>query len=172
MSGTKVYCRTYLWICSLPFLVVRMMYSCKCYTVTLGWRCPSNGHFRIFWCSKHFPGSGYICWSWKNTSPFQVWLAMWTVAWENRRYFATPPSVSPQNVVLETSTEIPYWWRVTSQIGVVFLIGRAACEICFNQSEALPRSSDASSVWNFCTHFSDVILWENLGCIAECRLLS
>ena len=139
MSSTKVYCCTYLWICSLPFLVVRMMYSCKCYTVTLGWRCPSNGHFRIFWCSKHFPGSGYICWSWKNTSPFQVWLAMWSLAWENRRYFAMPPLVSPQNVVLEMSTEIPYWWRVTSQIWVVFLIGRAACEIASTNQKHYPN---------------------------------
>ena len=33
-----------------------------------------------------------------------------------------------------------YWWRVTTQIWVVLLIGRAAWEICFNQSETLPRS--------------------------------
>ena len=121
------------------FLVVRIMYSYKCYTVTLGWRCPSNGHFRIFWCSKHFPGSGYICWSWKNTSPFQVWLAMWSLAWENRQYFAMPPLVSPQNVVLETSTEIPYWWRITSQIWVVFLIGRTTCEIASTNQKHYPN---------------------------------
>ena len=38
------------------------------------------------------------------------------------------------------SAEIPYWWRVTTQIWVVLLIGRAVWEICINQSEALPRS--------------------------------
>ena len=43
--------------------------------------------------------------------------------------------------VWETSAKIPCWWRVTSQIWVVFLIGRAAQEICFNQSETLPRTS-------------------------------
>ena len=43
--------------------------------------------------------------------------------------------------VWETSAKIPCWWRVTSQIWVVFLIGRAAQEICFNQSETLPRIS-------------------------------
>ena len=42
--------------------------------------------------------------------------------------------------VWETSAEIPRWWRVTSQNWVVFLIGRAAQEICFNQSETQPRS--------------------------------
>ena len=30
-----------------------------------------------------------------------------------------PPTVSPQNDVWETSIEIPYWWRVTTQIWVV-----------------------------------------------------
>ena len=54
--------------------------------------------------------------------------------------FATPTVVSPPNDVWEARAEIPYWWRVTTQIWVMLLIGRAACEICFNQSEALPRS--------------------------------
>ena len=44
------------------------------------------------------------------------------------------------NDIWETSAEIPFWWRVTTQIWVVLLIGRAAWEIWFNQSEALPRS--------------------------------
>ena len=38
-----------------------------------------------------------------------------------------------------SSAEIPYWWRDTTQIEIVFLIGCAGMEICFNQSEALPR---------------------------------
>ena len=89
------------------------------------------------------------------------------LAWENRRNFATPSVVFPRNNVWEMSAEIPYWWRVTTQIWVVLLIGRAAWEI-FNQSEAIRNSilmtrhypdlgSDASSVWNLCAHFSDVI---------------
>ena len=32
---------------------------------------------------------------------------------------AKPPSLSPRNNVWETSAEIPYWWRVTSQIWLV-----------------------------------------------------
>ena len=62
------------------------------------------------------------------------------VAWENSRHLATPPLVSPPNDVWETSAEIPYGWHVTTQIWVLaLLIGRAAWEIWFNQSEALPR---------------------------------
>ena len=60
--------------------------------------------------------------------------------WENIRHFATSPLASPRNDVWGTSAEIPYWWRVTTQIWVVLLIGRPAWEICFNQSEALPRT--------------------------------
>ena len=36
--------------------------------------------------------------------------------------------------------EISFWWRVTTQIWVVLLIGCAEREICFNQSDA-PRST-------------------------------
>ena len=53
---------------------------------------------------------------------------------------ATLPLVSPPNDVWETSAKIPYWWRVTTQISVVLLIGPAAWEIWFNQSEVPPRS--------------------------------
>ena len=42
--------------------------------------------------------------------------------------------------VWETTSEIPYWWPVTTQIWVVLLIGRTAKQICLNQSEALSRS--------------------------------
>ena len=63
-----------------------------------------------------------------------------SIAWENSRHLTTLPLVSPRNDVWETSAEIPYWWRVTTQIWVVLLIGRAAWEIWFNQSEALSRS--------------------------------
>ena len=47
------------------------------------------------------------------------------VAWENSWHFArTPPTVSQRNDIWETSSgEIPYWWRVTSPIWVVLLIG-------------------------------------------------
>ena len=47
----------------------------------------------------------------------------WRIAWENSRHLATLPLVSPPNDVWETSAEIPYWWRVTTQIWEVLLIG-------------------------------------------------
>ena len=62
------------------------------------------------------------------------------ITWENSRLFVLSPLVSSRNDVWETSKEIPYWWRVTTQISVVLLIGSAARGICFNQSEVLPRS--------------------------------
>ena len=62
------------------------------------------------------------------------------LAWENSRHLATLPLVSLPNDIWETSAKIPYWWRITTQIVVVLLIGCAPWEIWFNQSEALPRS--------------------------------
>ena len=46
---------------------------------------------------------------------------------ENSRYFATIPLVSPRNDVWETSIEIPYWCRVTTQMQI------------FSQYETIPR---------------------------------
>ena len=73
-----------------------------------------------------------------------------------------------------TSTEIPHWWRINTQTWAVLLIGRAAWEICFNQSESL--SCDTSSVWNFCARSSDVIVTAKvvvvsryLGCFLKLR---
>ena len=69
-----------------------------------------------------------------------LWNASNSLAWENSRHFKILPLVFARNDVWETSAEIPCWWRVIGQIWVVFLIGRAATEICFNQSETLPTS--------------------------------
>ena len=60
-----------------------------------------------------------------------IWNASNSLAWENSRHSATLPLVFPRNDVWETSAEIPYWWRVSTQVWVVFLIVRAAREICF-----------------------------------------
>ena len=70
----------------------------------------------------------------------QLFGGLTNITWESSRLFATPPLVSPRNDVWETSAEILYWWRFTTQIWVVLLIGFSAREICFNQSEALPSS--------------------------------
>ena len=45
------------------------------------------------------------------------------LAWEKSRHFATPPLASQQNEIWGMSAEIPYRWRVNTQIWVVLLIG-------------------------------------------------
>ena len=64
----------------------------------------------------------------------------------------------PHHMTSETSAEIPYWWRVTTQIWVVLLIGCVAWEIWFNQWEALPRSGSFGG--------------ETSGSIAKCQLFN
>ena len=65
------------------------------------------------------------------------------------------------------SAEIPHWWHVTFQICIVLLIDWSKFSKWHDQSEATNQKhypdlgSDVSSVWNFCAHFSDVILREN-----------
>ena len=56
------------------------------------------------------------------------------VTLENNRHFST------QNDVLRNELRNSILMTRTTQIWVVLLIGRAALEIYFNQSEALPRS--------------------------------
>ena len=83
---------------------------------------------------------------------------------ENSQYFVKPPLISPQNDAWGTPAEIPYWRQVTTQISEVLLIGCAVTEICFNQSEVLPRSGYWRIVsmkflqWHRC---SGIILWGN-----------
>ena len=74
---------------------------------------------------------------------FSVNFNEW-VARENSRHFATPLLVSPRNDVWETTTKIPYRWRVTTQIWVVHLIGykliqpiRSTTQICIFFKEFL-----------------------------------
>ena len=53
----------------------------------------------------------------------------------------------------------------------MLLIGRAAWEICFNQSKTRSRSgSDTSSLWNFCGRSADVTSRRNSGGVAKYRL--
>ena len=51
-----------------------------------------------------------------------------------------PPTFSPRNDVWETSAEIPYWWRVTTQTWIVLLTGGSKFPSRHVQSEALLRS--------------------------------
>ena len=86
--------------------------------------------------------SGIQSWNPESTaSSPQSKIVFNFLVWKNKSpHFTTPSLVSPPNDVWETSAEIPYWWHVTIQFWVVLLIGRAAWEICFSQSEARPRS--------------------------------
>ena len=81
-----------------------------------------------------------------------------TLAWQNRLHLATIPLVFPQNDVWETSAEIPYRDASLPRSGECFWL----VEINFsrrttNQKYYPDMGSDASSVWNFCACFSDVI---------------
>ena len=87
------------------------------------------------------------------------------IAWENSRHLATLPLVSPPNDVWETSAEIPYWWRVTSQICAVLLIGWVKFPTRHDQTEALPWSG----YWRV---ISMEFLKPVVGSVAKCRLFS
>ena len=52
--------------------------------------------------------------------------AVGKLALEMSPNFATLPLVSQRNDVCETTAEIPYWWRITTQFWVLLLIGSAA----------------------------------------------
>ena len=97
------------------------------------------------------------------------------LAWENSRYLVIPPLVSPRNDVWN-STEIPYlvWWRVATQTWALsfWLVVPLVKFASTNQQHYPNLGSDASSVWNFCARFSDVISGGNRSCVAKCRLFS
>ena len=101
---------------------------------------------------REFPTKRIIC------VPTPLHCFAISIAWDNSRHFVKPPLVSPWNDVWQTTAEIPYWWRVITQIWVVLSIGPAAWEFAStNQKHYSDLRSDASSVWNFCAPVSDVI---------------
>ena len=59
---------------------------------------------------------------------------------KNSRHFTTPTLVSPRIDIWEMSAEIRYWWRVTTRIWVVLLIGWSKFPTRHDQSEARPRT--------------------------------
>jgi len=73
--------------------------------------------FLVTWCScQDIPSS-----SKNNKKLFSVKSSSnMNLAWENSQHFAMPPLVSTWNDVWATSTEIPYWWCVTTQIYIFF----------------------------------------------------
>ena len=67
----------------------------------------------------------------------------------------------PQNDVWGMSTEIPYWWGVTTKNWVVFLMVKSKTRCMTNHKHYPDLGSAISLVWNFCTCFSYVISWGN-----------
>ena len=78
--------------------------------------------------------------------------------------------LSPWNDVCQTNVEISYWWRVTTQIWVVLLIGWH--KFPTSQKHYPILGSDTSSVWNFYVRFLAFISRGNHDGAAKCRLVS
>ena len=87
------------------------------------------------------------------------------LAWKNSRHFTTQPLVSPRNEASGTD-----WWRVTTQIWAVLLIGRRYRLENSLQPIRSTLDSNLSSVWNFFSRFSDVFLRGINVSVAKCRL--
>ena len=69
------------------------------------------------------------------------------LAWENSRHFTMAPLISSRNDVWATSAENPLWWRVTTQIWVILLIGPIGRGIYLNYQKHYPNlSSDTISM--------------------------
>ena len=83
--------------------------------------------------------------SWK-TKPKTI-----TVQKENSRRLARSPHEPSQNDVWATSAVIPYWRRATTRT-------TRGNFVSTNQKHYLDLGSDASSAWNFCARYSDVVL--------------
>ena len=109
----------------MNFFLYRLLLGCS--PTTLIPRQLSTSRVSMAWHSRHFLIAGNF---------IQLFFCIFDTIWENSRHFATPPLVSFRNDVCETSAEIPYWWRVTTEIWVVhFLLSYlVAREICFYQS--------------------------------------
>ena len=90
-----------------------------------------------------------------NRSPWKYLFGLHfltlTITWSriifNLRKRPTSPLVFPQNKICATSAEVPYWWRVTTQIPAR---GKFAST---NQKLYPDLGSDSSSVWWFLRSF-------------------
>ena len=101
------------------------------------------------------------------------------LAWENSRHFATPSLVSPWNDVWELKRAQKFHTVDASlpRTGWCFWLVVARGKISSTNQKHFPDlGSDASSVWKFCTRFSDVISqgnqwWrrKNVGCFLRQR---
>ena len=88
------------------------------------------------------------------------------MAWENSLHFATPPRRFPREMTSAnwTTAEISYWWRVTTKIWVVLLIGRATREIFLQPIRCTPQT------WVVTRHQYGISA--RVGGVAKCRQFS
>ena len=78
------------------------------------------------------------------------------------RYIVTSISPTKQTIFRDTTGGFPARWRRRSERRNSILMTRHYPDL----------GSEASSVWKFCAHFSDVISKGNAGVVAKCRLFS
>ena len=71
------------------------------------------------------------------------------MAWEHSRHFVTQSLTFPRNDVSGKIAEIPYWWRVTTQIWVVFLIRWSKFPRGTTNQKHYPDLG-CDTVWDFC----------------------
>ena len=71
------------------------------------------------------------------------------LTWENSQHFEMPPLFSLENNIWGMSTEIPFWWHVTTQIWLV--LGHATSLFqsnCLKQSSHITRPIGSSAqIW-------------------------
>ena len=77
------------------------------------------------------------------------------IVWENGSHFATPPRWFPYEMTSEQRAQKFYKWGDTTGVWLVLLVGWNFAST--NQKHYPDLDSDASSVWNLCARFSNVI---------------
>ena len=95
--------------CAIQWIVIYLVDSAL--DLSNIWRLVISPH-AVHWATGDSWKLLFICWNWHISRAHK--------RLENRRHFATPPTVSPRNDVWEKSAETPYWWHV---IWLVLLIG-------------------------------------------------
>ena len=76
----------------------------------------------------------------------QYWASIMNRSLRKQPIFRGPTTHFP--FVWETRAEIPYWWRITTQIWVELLICRAAWKICFSPTRSTRVLSSQPPNWS------------------------
>ena len=102
-------------------------------------------------------------------------IRAYILAWQNSWHFAAPTLASPPYDLWETSTETPlilmtcHYLELGSASDWLKQISHSGTT---SQKHHPDPGSGASSVLNFCAHYSDFIRRETSGDITKCRLFS